>query len=40
MEFNSLVYPAPDSKGNLNEFTRDPNMSRLIYLVDYKNKKG
>lgn len=40
MEFNSLVYPAPRSKGTIDQFMLDPNMKRLMLLVNNTNKKG
>lgn len=40
MEFNSLVYPAPAPKGNIDTFMASPSMRKLILLVDYKNENG
>ena len=40
MEFNSLVYPAPQARATLNDFLGNPNTKHLIYLVNSYNKKG
>ena len=40
MELNSLVYPAPEARGDLNNFMSDPNQRRITYLVNSYNKKG
>jgi len=40
MEFNSLVYPAPTSKGTLDIFMASQSMRQLMLLVDQKDQYG
>ena len=40
MEFNSLVYPAPESKGSFELFMASASMRKMIHIVDMPNQSG
>jgi hypothetical protein len=42
MEFNKLIYPAPEPFGDINFFLQsdDDEMKNMLLLIDYTNEKG